>query len=239
MWGMAFTIRNTALLLLLATATGLSETVLRMEKVGSSEASVVFVNDSEVAALQFTLSGEGLTLGGVRQGVRMSSPQWQMSVYAVDGSTINVVIIRSGVQALPAGEGVIATVSVSGTSGIVNLDRVVVADPSAQGIPVTVAGLEWNATDDAVALGQNYPNPFNPATTIPYTIDRTNPVRLMIYDIAGREVKRVVDGMKSAGSYSAVWDGTDERGLQVPSGVYLARVEAGTTVKTKKMILAR
>lgn len=232
-------IRHTTVVLLLSVATALSGTALKVEKAGTSDASIVFVNDTEVAAIQFTISGEGLTLGGIEQGLRMSSPSWQMSTHALDASTINVVIIRSGVQALPAGEGVVATVSVSGNSGRLTLDRVVVADPSAQGIPVTVANLEWDGMSDVVALGQNYPNPFNPATTIPYTLDRTSSVRLTVYDIAGREVKQVVDAQKAAGSYTAMWNGDDERGVQVPSGVYFARVEAGTIVKTKKMILAR
>lgn len=225
-------------MVLVVATTGLSETILKVEKSGSGEASVVFINDRDVAALQFTVSGDGVTLGAIRQGMRMNAPQWYMAANMMDESTINVVIIRSGARSLDAGEGVVATFPVSG-SGRVTLDRVVVADPSAQGIPVTVADLNWNDLEDAVALGQNYPNPFNPTTTIPYTIDRASQVRLIIYDIAGREVKQVVDGLKSAGSYSAVWDGTDDRGIQVPSGVYLARVEAGMTVKTRKMVLAR
>jgi hypothetical protein len=73
-------------------------------------------------------------------------------------------------------------------------------------------------------LGPNVPNPFNPATTIPYSIDRAAHVTLAIYDVGGRAVTRVVDERLPAGDYEARWDGRDDAGRFVASGVYFYRL---------------
>ncbi len=89
------------------------------------------------------------------------------------------------------------------------------------------------------ALSQNYPNPFNPVTTIRYSVKKKGPVALRIYDVAGRLVRTLVDDVKKAGSHSAAWDGSNNEGLEVASGVYFYRIEAGGFVKTKKMVLLK
>ncbi len=83
-------------------------------------------------------------------------------------------------------------------------------------------------------LRQNYPNPFNPATTISYGITNESYVRLTIHDLLGRTVATLVNGTKHAGNYSVKWDGS-----QLPSGIYLYRMEAGGYSETKKLVLVR
>jgi len=83
-------------------------------------------------------------------------------------------------------------------------------------------------------LHQNYPNPFNPSTTIEFNIPKTNEVTLKIFNILGEEVVTLVSDRLSAGSYSCEWDATN-----LASGVYLYRLEVGSTVQTRKMILMR
>ena len=84
------------------------------------------------------------------------------------------------------------------------------------------------------ALEQNYPNPFNPTTTIRYSLKETGKVSLRVYDVIGREVKVLVDGVQGAGEYSVVMDAT---GLS--SGVYVYQLRAGGYVFTRKMVLAK
>ena len=94
----------------------------------------------------------------------------------------------------------------------------------------------------AYALYQNFPNPFNPSTTIRYDIPERNgsvPVRICLYDIRGRLVRRLVDDRMAAGRYQVHWDGRDDRGGAMPSGVYLYRTVAGDYMTTRKMVLAR
>jgi photosystem II stability/assembly factor-like uncharacterized protein len=84
-------------------------------------------------------------------------------------------------------------------------------------------------------LEQNYPNPFNPVTAIRYEIPaRGAYVSLKLYDVLGREIATLVNGMKQPGVYQEKWDGT-----RFPSGVYLYRLTAGTFSAVKKMILLR
>jgi FlgD Ig-like domain len=89
------------------------------------------------------------------------------------------------------------------------------------------------------ALHANQPNPFNPSTTIQYSLSRTTPVRLVIYDVSGRLVRSLVDAVQAAGDRQVTWDGRDSAGNAVGSGMYLYRLEAGETVLTRKMSLLK
>ena len=73
---------------------------------------------------------------------------------------------------------------------------------------------------------ENYPNPFNPITNISYSIPEHSRVSLIIYDIMGREVRRLVDGIVQLGYHTAVWDGTGNSGTTVSSGIYIYRFTA-------------
>jgi len=88
-------------------------------------------------------------------------------------------------------------------------------------------------------LGQNRPNPFNSSTAISYDVAEPCRVILSVYDILGREVRRLVDGEQVPGSYTVVWDGRDELGHEVGSGIYLYRLRAGGFADTRKMMLIR
>lgn len=89
------------------------------------------------------------------------------------------------------------------------------------------------------SLSQNYPNPFNPQTSIRYALPQDAQVRLIIYNILGKKVKTLVDELQSAGYKTAWWDGKDEKGDLVASGVYLYRLEADKFSEVKKMLLVK
>ncbi|MBK8552925.1 MAG: T9SS type A sorting domain-containing protein [Ignavibacteria bacterium] len=75
-------------------------------------------------------------------------------------------------------------------------------------------------------LGQNYPNPFNPVTKIDFDIPMNSKISLIVYDVSGREIKKLVNEIKEAGYYSVNFDGTN-----LASGVYLYKLEAGSFLK--------
>jgi hypothetical protein len=79
---------------------------------------------------------------------------------------------------------------------------------------------------DVFALDQNYPNPFNPTTTVKYDLPEEATVTLKIYNVLGQEVLTLVSGTQAAGRYQAVWDGRNNFGTPVSSGVYFYRIEA-------------
>jgi hypothetical protein len=91
----------------------------------------------------------------------------------------------------------------------------------------------------AYGLSQNYPNPFNPETTIEYQIPKAEHVTLVIYNTIGQAVRRLVDREHAPGYYRVAWDGRDENGATIQSGIYLAKIEAGKFKSVKKLVFTR
>jgi len=88
-------------------------------------------------------------------------------------------------------------------------------------------------------LSQNYPNPFNPHTLIEYDLPEEARVKIKIYNILGQRVITLVDEEKPAGRYQVSWNGRDEKGEQVSTGIYFYRIKAGGFQGTKKLLLIR
>ncbi|GAB4340839.1 MAG: hypothetical protein Kow0037_27000 [Calditrichia bacterium] len=90
------------------------------------------------------------------------------------------------------------------------------------------------------ALEQNYPNPFNPTTTIRYQLPEVSRVSLQIYNILGQRVRTLVNNVKqSAGKYRIVWDGKNDAGTKMASGIYIYRIQAGNYTQVRKMVLMK
>lgn len=94
-------------------------------------------------------------------------------------------------------------------------------------------------TIESVVLHQNVPNPFNPQTTIRYDLPASSHVRLSIFDTTGRRIRTLVDEEQSAGSREAVWNGRDDAGNSVSSGVYFYVLDAGKERLTRKLVLLK
>lgn len=90
-----------------------------------------------------------------------------------------------------------------------------------------------------LTLDQNHPNPFNPSTTIGYYLPEKCPVRLEVYDISGRRIAGLIDKELEKGSYAIEWDGKDERGNSVASGIYFYRLTAGKQTTSRRMVLLK
>ena len=98
----------------------------------------------------------------------------------------------------------------------------------------SVAQEKANGVVDRLTLLPNYPNPFNPQTIIRYQLPRPTAVRLTIYDALGREVALLVDTTQPTGSHETIFEAGD-----LPSGVYLYRLETSESVQTRRMLLVR
>ena len=92
---------------------------------------------------------------------------------------------------------------------------------------------------ETFSLNQNYPNPFNPVTNIRYELTKSSSVVLQVFDVLGREVRVLVNEVKPAGLHEVKWDGLNDAGLPVSSGLYLYRIENQNQVVMKKMVLMR
>ncbi len=101
------------------------------------------------------------------------------------------------------------------------------------------------AVPKSFTLGQNYPNPFNPSTTIPFNVPAFNmvaglvPVQIDIFNMAGQRVRTIVDDFMQPGYYNAAWDGRNNRGHSVATGIYLYRVRVQEMSLVRKMTLVK
>jgi len=117
----------------------------------------------------------------------------------------------------------------------VTISEFSIVNPSADFMPVEVKG----QLPERFALNQNYPNPFNAATNISFSLPEAGQVKLQVYDLLGRSVVTLHEGFLQAGSHTIVWDGRSAAGLDLASGVYFYRLQAGDFDKTKKMLLVK
>ena len=88
-------------------------------------------------------------------------------------------------------------------------------------------------------LAQNYPNPFNSYTTLRYQLKQAGLARLDIFDLAGQRVRTLIHESHEPGFYQAQWDGNNNRGASVSSGMYLARLQVGDFVEVRKLLLVQ
>ena len=134
----------------------------------------------------------------------------------------------------------------SGYTGYAYMDEFRLSRWCGEEIVVTLGDEEAHSTDTAdplvpaaLELYQNYPNPFNPVTTIRYRLDQRSNVTLDVYNVKGRFVSRILEGERKAGLNSVTWDGRNESGAAVDSGIYFYRLSMGSLSISKKMILLR
>ena len=108
---------------------------------------------------------------------------------------------------------------------------------------VLASGVDEGSGGDAPSVGnalrQNIPNPFNPETVIRYSVARTGPVAVRIYNVNGALVRALVDRVQPMGEYGARWNGTDDQGRPLPSGAYFYRMESQGFADSRKLILLR
>ncbi|MFH1336922.1 MAG: FlgD immunoglobulin-like domain containing protein [Candidatus Zixiibacteriota bacterium] len=120
----------------------------------------------------------------------------------------------------------------------------------------STTSVPWSQSErpEKIKLFQNYPNPFNPVTRIhyvvgregktvdygPWTVDNSNlPTTLKIYNILGQKIRILVDEPQKPGTYEVIWDGKDDKGNDVASGIYLCKLTVGSFQKTQKMVLLK
>ncbi len=107
-------------------------------------------------------------------------------------------------------------------------------------LTIGVVGTEGDGSlPGAPSLSRNYPNPFNASTTIEYALQSATDVELTIYDILGRNVITLADGLLGAGTHRIVWDGKDYAGRAMPSALYFYAIRAGEFVAIKKMTMIK
>ena len=106
-------------------------------------------------------------------------------------------------------------------------------------VSLSYLAMDKNMIPTEFSLGNNYPNPFNPVTNITYSLPEDMRVVIKVFDIEGKEVISLVDSRQSAGHNSIVWNGTNDFGAPVSTGLYFYRIQSSDFSKTKKMIFLK
>ncbi len=197
------------------------------------------------------LSGNTIQIRISRRQNQLPTPNWSSSIcygscYPPDTDTIN--------EEMPFPfSGIDFTIDVQSDAVVPGTATVTVAvvnkmnETDFQQLTFTASTVTTDISEDnnkpnQIELLPNYPNPFNPATTISYRIPEsggTHPARLVIYNTLGQKVKTLVSATQPPGLYSIHWDGKDDKGLRVSSGVYLYQLSSGTFNSSRKMILTK
>lgn len=176
-------------------------------------------------------------------GDTLLSSDTSSNFYAGDWSMLS----SAGPFVIPPQESTTVAFAVVGGNDIFDLkENVKAAKTKYNDVRTEVKSNEEHLVPNNFSLKQNYPNPFNPSTTLPFSLKVQGstfkcPIHttLKIYNILGQLVKTLVDEGKLPGRYEVVWDGKDDRGKEVTSGVYFYRLETAGYKETKKMILLR
>ena len=229
-----------------------AENKLCLKKSSDNIITVELTNTDAIAGFQFSINARGglglrLYVGTERSG----AAALETYQFLKNDSTLNVIILAPFHASLPAGEGVIGSLSYTLNSSsaedtvLIFLSNVAICDIDAKLIAVNTPPLAWipkginHAQNTDFSLKQNFPNPFNPSTTIAFKVEKPVHVRLTIYDITGRLINTLIDQDEAAGLYSAVWNADDSRGAKIASGMYFSRLQAGDRIVTRKMLLTK
>ncbi len=152
--------------------------------------------------------------------------QYQV-IITVPDNTVRAVSVRPRAYPLFTGIGYYDDFSVNA------LDQVVTSVPGSGPTPLgSVVPADYK-------LSQNFPNPFNPTTSINYDLPKSSVVKIEIYNIVGQRMKTLVNELQAAGKWSVQWNGNDDAGVHVASGIYFYRLETPNAVLTQKMVLLK
>jgi len=134
--------------------------------------------------------------------------------------------------------GLFAYDSSASNPNVVDFDNVLISSFTTQPTGIN-EGMELTDLPVNFQLFQNYPNPFNPVTTIRYQLPKRSKVTIKIIDKLGREVKTLVNAAKGPGEYQLDWNGTNNEGIFISSGLYFYSLNTGDYSDVKKMILLK
>jgi hypothetical protein len=219
-------------------------------KDGSFEISLEGKVDMEVAGLQFDISYDPNFVTLLEPALTSRTEGLQVFSNTKDGNQRIGIVDLSGQNYIPAGESPLIVLRGRGTDlSSIKIKEAILVDKDANKIPVEIVGemkkgeegsdVKESIVPKDFSLSQNLPNPFNPQTEISYDIPNACHVSLSIYNLLGQRTRTLVDEYQTTGHKTVHWDGKDDQGIQVASGIYFYQIQAGDFTDAKKMILMK
>ncbi len=182
------------------------------------------------------VSGQGrITL---ERGALLDRQAGPIILEQAGGAELDIALVCLGAGQGLAGTGELFRV----IAGEANLELTPVFEArglSNEPLEIELQGSASQTLPRQIALGHNFPNPFNPSTSISFSLPRDQQVKLAVYSLDGRLLRTLLNETRTAGVHEVVWDGLDDRGRQVASGVYFCRLESGTFTAMEKMVLMK
>ena len=200
---------------------------------------IAIASDVPIAGAQFSIKYDPKHIAGGPELTGRSSGM--VLGYNIEEGRLRILIYSLDGRAIPPGKGPVVSIPFEVEDvGHVILEEAILSDADARAIPADIMdrSLELR-TQKAYQLWQNSPNPFNSETSIRYYLPEAGKVTLEVWDVLGRRVRRLVDGHQRAGYHTVRWDGRDELGNEVSSGIYLYRIRCGDYTDLRKMLLVR
>lgn len=208
----------------------------------------------EVGAAQMVITFDNTDLTVTAVDTTNRSAHISIFLWSEVSQGISFVLTGIGNSIAP-GTGPIAAITVTGTDAE-NEDWCIIEEGPDASILADPFGLEYDHTTECCsevgiepahvnvvptqyALSQNYPNPFNPTTSLDLSIPSSQKVNAVVYNVMGQKVRELVKSEIPAGFYTLTWDGMNDQGQAVTSGVYFLQVKAGTFNKSVKMLLLK
>jgi hypothetical protein len=213
------------------TALVVAQNSLTFVRVAPEMIEIRLENPDPVAGIQFSVNvPPGVTISGFEPSSQVSGSQWMFGSNQPSDYKLNVVALSlSQSVSLESGSWSLGTFSVT-------------TDKAGQGDPFDINPndpMPGQGTLATLDLSAPYPNPFNPSTEMGYTLLSPGDVRIAVYDVLGREITVLDQGWKPEGSGSVRWDGRDNAGRGVASGLYFITVMKGQEIKVQRVALKK
>nr|MBC8179611.1 T9SS type A sorting domain-containing protein [candidate division KSB1 bacterium] len=193
---------------------------------------LVLENGENVAGLQLSLNHSETSTSEVRASKKLAG--FEMGSVQKENRHNLVLYSLSGSRMADLQE----IINIKGGQNI-NVDEVVACNAQGKPLSIEVIDMAHVEIPKKFVLCQNYPNPFNPITRIKYGLPNAAQVKISIYNLLGQYVRTLTEGMKESGYHEIIWDGKNEAGQLVSSGLYFYRIKANAFVETKKLLLVR
>lgn len=192
-------------------------------------------SDVAVSGIQFTLRGNGLNK--IQFSSSENLKKFELATGSMGDTLKTFIVYNLKGELLNAGKYILGKFIEMNNN--IRIENVVVADYNGNAILTNVFNKDEMSIPSEYYLSQNYPNPFNAATIIQYGLPKRTSAKIVIYNILGQQLKTFIISEQNPGKYQVMWNGKNDYGGTVASGVYIYRLETADFINAKKLVILK